>query len=239
MHKRAENTVSGEEQRIKLERPILSVDVVLLGIHRETLSVILYTRKKEPYRGARALPGAAVRVDETLEIAARRALKERIGFSKPEDGLYLEQLAAFDGLHRDPRGRTVSIAYTGFIQTDSSSQYAGFWKPVSNLREGDLPFDHHLILRTAITRVKGKLRYTNIAKAFLPEYFRIEALQQVYEAFLGRSLNRSNFRNKLLKIKLIEKTDVLQEAVGKKGGRPPHLYRFTQDSIYAQDRDFV
>ncbi len=224
---------------VKLERPILSVDVVLLGIYRGSLSVVLYTRDKEPYKGARALPGVAVRTDETLEAAAIRALKERIGDPASNERVYLDQLAAFDGLHRDPRGRTVSIAYIGLIQADTAARYEKFREPAANIREGDLPFDHHLILRTAITRVKGKLRYTNIAKAFLPEYFRIEALQEVYEAFLGHSLNRSNFRNKLLKIKLIEQTDVLQEAVGKKGGRPPHLYRFTQDGVYAQDRDFV
>jgi 8-oxo-dGTP diphosphatase len=113
------------------------------------------------------------------------------------------------------------------------------WKPVATISKGSLPFDHHAILDTALTRLRGKLRYTNIAKAFLAETFRIEELQEVYEAILGRELNRTNFRNKLLKIRLIERVRILSDAVGKQGGRPPHLYRFTQTLIEAVDRDFL
>ena len=61
---------------------------------------------------------------------------------------------------------------------------------------GSLPFDHNLILDTALNRLRGKLRYTSIARAFLPETFRIEALQEIYEAVLGVELNRANFRSK-------------------------------------------
>jgi 8-oxo-dGTP diphosphatase len=113
------------------------------------------------------------------------------------------------------------------------------WRQVLGITKGSLPFDHHDILNTAIARLRGKLRYTNIAKGLLPETFRIEELQEVYEAILGREVNRTNFRTKLLKIRLIERVSILSDAVGKHGGRPPHLYRFTQDLLETAEQDFL
>ena len=61
-----------------LERPVLSVDVVLLRLDGEQLCVLLDRRRTKPFKGAWTLPGVAVRVDETLEAAARRALREKM-----------------------------------------------------------------------------------------------------------------------------------------------------------------
>lgn len=224
-----------------LEHPILAVDVVVFRIHQKRLEALLHRRKEDPYQGVFALPGVAVRVDETLEKAAQRALSEKIGW--PEDLLklaYLEQLAAFDAVFRDPRGRTVSVTYLGLTrqQPELPSQDIQ-WKPSAQIAPGSLPFDHPEIVATAITRLQGKIRYTNIAQAFLPRTFRIEELQKVYEAILGHELNLANFRTKLLKLKLIRLVRVLTEAPTEKGGRPPHLYGFTQDLLATVDRDFL
>lgn len=223
----------------QLERPILAVDVVVFRTEGGHCWVLLYKRNKEPFQGAPALPGVGVRVDETLETAAKRALWEKTHWSPSAEEIYLEQLATFDALYRDPRGRTVSVVYLGLTRTKPANSQDVLWKRISDISKGSLPFDHDQILDAAVTRLRGKLRYTNIAKEFLPDTFRIEELQEVYEAILGRSLNRANFRNKLLKIGLIEQVSVLSDAVGKKGGRPPHLYRFTQERIEAVDRDFL
>ncbi len=224
----------------ELERPVLAVDVVLFGIHDRKLKVLLHTRQKEPFRDAPALPGVAVRVDETLETAARRAIHEKTEWKQEDsNNLFLEQLAAFDGLYRDPRGRTVSLAFMGIIRTVTKEKQGIIWKACREIAEGSLPFDHGLIVKTAVQRVRGKLRYTNIAKGFLPETFRIDQLQDVYEIIMECSLNRANFRNKLLKIGMIEQVTVLTDAVGKKGGRPPHLYRFTRELIKMTERDFL
>lgn len=222
----------------ELERPILSVDVAVFSVVERRPRVLLHRREKEPFAGAPALPGVAVRVDETLEAAARRALAERSGLS-PDflSEMFLEQLAAFDGLYRDPRGRTVSVAFLGIAQ-ESREDGRFLWQAAGEGEVG-LPFDHDRIVEAGLERLRGKLRYTNIARAFLPKSFRIDALQDVYEAILGRGLNRANFRNKLLKLGLIEQVKVLSEAVGRKGGRPPHLYRFTGERVETVDRDFL
>jgi 8-oxo-dGTP diphosphatase len=127
----------------------------------------------------------------------------------------------------------------GLTQGITALEEGVCWKAVNSISKGELPFDHDNILHTALTRLQGKLRYTNIARALLPETFRIEELQSVYEAILNRSLNRTNFRMKLLKIGMLEQVSILSNAVGIQGGRPPHVYRFTQDLVEAVDRDFL
>ncbi len=223
----------------QLERPVLAVDVVLLRVREDQLEALLQHRRQGPHRGQLALPGVAVRLDETLEAAARRALVEKAGLpAEAQAALHLEQLAAFDGLYRDPRGRTVSVAYLGLAPADGPQPSRGSWHRTRELR-GSLPFDHDQIIAAAAARLAGKLRYTNIAACLLPPTFRIEELEAVYTAILGRRLNRANFRSKLLKIGLIERAGVLEEAVGRQGGRPPHLYRFRREEPEAVERDFL
>jgi 8-oxo-dGTP diphosphatase len=219
-----------------LERPVLAVDVALLRIDDGQLAVLLQRRRLAPFRGQLALPGVAVRVDETLETAARRALAERAGLSMDRlAAIHLEQLATFDALFRDPRGRTVSVAYLGLARENAEGKE--IWRVLGELPRGSLPFDHEQILELAVARLRGKLRYTAIAAHLLPETFRIEELERVYCAVLGQGLNRANFRTKLLRVGLIERAGVLSAAVSEKGGRPPHLYRFVHER--GEGRDFL
>jgi 8-oxo-dGTP diphosphatase len=225
-----------------LARPVLSVDVVLLTCEQQRLLALLHRRDQAPFAGVLALPGVAVRGEETLELAARRALRTKTGLqASGVDALHLEQLATFDALYRDPRGRTVSVAYLALTpaRLSADADAAGRWIQVQRLDVRTLPFDHADILRTALQRLQGKLRYTNIAARLLPDTFPLEELQAVYEAILGRTLNRSNFRTKLLKIGLIERAGVASTSAGAQGGRPPHLYRFTRRNVEAEDREFV
>jgi len=224
-----------------LERPILAVDLVVFRMSNRTLEVLIQKRQSEPFKNAPALPGVAVRIEESLKDAAYRTLEEKAGIIPAiSDNLFLDQLATFDALYRDPRGRTVSVAYIGLIRDGNNlTSNSILWVSVIDLLRRSLPFDHNQIIKTAVDRLKGKLKYTNIAGGFLPDLFRIEALQEIYEAVLNRPLNRTNFRNKLLKINMIEQVSTLNEAVGQKGGRPPHLYRFTRDLIETVGRDFL
>lgn len=223
-----------------LERPILAVDVVLLALRERVLCVRLQRRQAEPFTGAWALPGVAVRVDETLKDAARRALAER-GELAPEalGRVHLEQLSTFDALFRDPRGRTVSVAFLGLTRDGNEDGVGARWRAVEARGTGRLPFDHDAILTAALDRLRGKLRYTNIARQLLDEPFGSEALRAVYQGVLGRALNRSNFREKLVRIGLIERVGLSEGASGARGGRPAHLYRFTRRGVEAEDRDFV
>src|SRR5690242_19608977 len=115
----------------KYPRPALTVDCVAFGLDDEALKVLLIQRDLEPFDGSWALPGGFVEMEETLEEAARRELREEAGLSD----VYLEQLYTFGQPDRDPRERVVTVAYYALVnvvdhrvQAASDARRAG-WFP--------------------------------------------------------------------------------------------------------------
>src|SRR4051812_31516094 len=86
-------------------RPSVAVDVVALTVESGQLSVALYKRADAPERGHFALPGGFMHIDESIEEAAARVMAQKVGLA----GVFLEQLYTFGDLHRDPRGRVVTV----------------------------------------------------------------------------------------------------------------------------------
>ena len=87
-----------------------------------------------------------------------------------------------------------------------------------------LAFDHTEILGLAVKRLRGKLDYTRIGFALLPERFTLRDLQMVHEAILGRSFNKPAFRRRMLDKGWIEPTGERESGTG---FRPAELYRLT------------
>src|SRR4026207_907071 len=92
-------------------RAALTVDCVVFGFDEGELKVLLIERGLEPFKGRWALPGGFVRLDETLDAAARRELEEEAGIKN----VFLEQLYTFGAVARDPRERVVSVAYYALV----------------------------------------------------------------------------------------------------------------------------
>src|SRR5580765_7968237 len=93
-------------------RPALTVDCVVFGFNEAALKVLLVERGLEPFKGKWALPGGFVRVEETLDNAARRELAEETGLRD----VFLEQLYTVGAVDRDPRERVVSVAYYALVK---------------------------------------------------------------------------------------------------------------------------
>src|SRR6266702_283053 len=152
-------------------RAALTVDCVVFGYDDNDLKVLLIERGLEPFKGRWALPGGFVRVDETLDEAARRELVEETGLAN----VFLEQLYTFGAVDRDPRERVVSVAYYALVtlaehKTKAATDAADArWFPISKVPR--LAFDHADILATALTRLKGKGRYQPIGFELLPPKF--------------------------------------------------------------------
>jgi 8-oxo-dGTP diphosphatase len=141
-------------------RPAVTVDCVVFGLDldAEDLKILLIQRRGQPFAGMWALPGGFVGMDETLEQSAKRELQEETGISR----LYLEQLYTFGDPGRDPRGRTITVAYYALvklgdhtIKADTDASDVG-WFSVSDLPR--LAFDHAKIVTVALNRLKGKVR---------------------------------------------------------------------------------
>src|SRR5438445_8819612 len=149
-------------------RPALTVDAVVFGLDDEDLKVLLIRRDLEPFRDRWALPGGFVRVEESLEDAVRRELREEAGVSQ----VFLEQLYTFGAVDRDPRERVVTVAYYALVKLSDFSTNAATdaadarWFPISKVPR--LGFDHANILATALTRLKGQVRYQPIVFELVP-----------------------------------------------------------------------
>jgi 8-oxo-dGTP diphosphatase len=204
-------------------RPALTVDIVVFALDAEDLQVMLIERDLAPYAGQWALPGGFLRVDETLEDAARRELQEESGLK----GIYLEQLYTFGGLRRDPRERVVTVAYYALVnlaghdvQASTDARNAA-WFPVNDLPR--LAFDHLQILEAAHERLRAKVRYQPIGFELLPEKFTLRQLQHLYEVILDRELDKRNFRKKVLSMEFVKETNDIEKDVAHRAAR---LFRF-------------
>lgn len=140
--------------------PIISVtvDVVCLARRDGERQVLLVERGSDPFQGKLAFPGGFVDIDEDLEDAALRELREETSLAAPG---VLEQLGAYGRPGRDPRGRTVSIVYLALpdeaaaVRGGDDAADAG-WYPITELLQdpGRLAFDHAEILRDALARAR-------------------------------------------------------------------------------------
>jgi 8-oxo-dGTP diphosphatase len=206
-------------------RAALTVDCVVFGFGETELKVLFIERGLEPFKGHWALPGGFVRVDETVDDAARRELVEETGLTN----VFLEQLYTFGELQRDPRERVVSVAYYALVKLSDHRAKAATdaakakWFPVS--KPPRLAFDHADILRTALGRLQGKVRYQPIGFELLPQKFTLSQLQHLYEAVLETELDKRNFRKKVLSFGLLLPLTETQ-MLGRH--RPAQLFRFNQ-----------
>ncbi len=202
--------------------PVLcTVDVVLLTIVDGRLSVGLLARDAAPFEGVMALPGGYVHAQEDLDThgAAVRTLAAKLGLSSP----YLEQIATFSGIARDPRGWSLSVAYAALVpQSRLATPAAGFsLTPVDELPQ--LPFDHTHIVEVAVRRVRNKSAYSSLPLHLCGEQFTLPELQSVYEAVIGESLNKVSFRRKMHELQILEAIpDTLARG---NAHRPAQLYR--------------
>ncbi|WP_339735133.1 NUDIX hydrolase [uncultured Sunxiuqinia sp.] len=120
-------------------RPAVTTDAIILK--KETAEILLIRRAKDPFKDRWALPGGFIEMDEVLEIACKRELKEETGLTVEK----LEQFRVYDAVDRDPRGRTLSVIFYGFVEKEANVKGGddaaeAAWFRMEHLPE--LAFDH-------------------------------------------------------------------------------------------------
>ncbi|EXI70386.1 MAG TPA: NUDIX domain-containing protein [Candidatus Accumulibacter phosphatis] len=210
-------------------RPLTTVDVVIFTVIDDQLHVLLVKRPtgdSEPYPGMWALPGGYVDIerDKDLEACALHKLKEKTGVVSP----YLEQLGSWGNARRDPRGWTATHVYFAILPYESVELHSGShatdidWFQLKDDGVGhELAFDHSTILATAIARLRGKAEYTSLPAYLLPDTFTLSELQHVFSVVLGRPVDKSGFRTRVLSANLVEEADGVRSGYS----RPAQLYR--------------
>jgi len=230
--------------------PNVSVDCVVFGFDFTNLNVLLIERNMTIDGSSYAdlkFPGDLMSLDEDLDTAAARVLKENTGLND----IYLKQFKSFgspDRLKRQPRDlewlrqidhpeeHVVTIAYYSLINISEQRSPElvisdnARWCPVHEVHE--LVMDHMDILQDALEHLRGELLNKPIGFELLPEKFTLSQMQKVYEVILGTTFDKRNFRKKILSMKYLIPLNEKQVGVAHK---PARLYIFNRE-VYMKTR---
>lgn len=202
-------------------RPLVAVDIVAIRLIDRMLNTILIRRGNPPFEGTWALPGGFVNIDEAMDAAAARELREETGLSKHA----VRQVHTFGDPARDPRGRVISVAYLALLPPNAAALRAADdaadadWFPVNALPP--LAFDHSEIIQHAMNRLRIDVQHSTAVFELLFREFTLTELQTALEAILSESLDKRNFRRKVLRAELVVETCRTRSGEG----RPARLYR--------------
>ena len=174
----------------------VTVVIAVFTIRHGVLHLALVRRCEEPFHGLCALPGGFVRMDEDLDQAAVRELREGPDLRRG-DHWHVEQLGSYGEPGRDPRGRVVTVAYVAvFSDPPCPTRVVDAAQPTFQPLEdvGELAFDHGRILGDALARIRSKMEYTTLGVHFLKPVFTVTELREVYETVWGVRLDAGNFQ---------------------------------------------
>lgn len=203
----------------------VTVDCVIFGYNSMQLQVALIERKKPPFVGNWALPGGFLEGDETVEQAAFRELQEETGMHD----IYLEQFHVFSSPTRDPRGHIITVAFFALINSENmeliATEDAAQAQWFSAYKLPKLAFDHDEIYTKALEALRIAITIKPLIFKLLPKYFTLTMLQNVYEEIVGYSIDKRNFRKKMIQENFIQETTKTTS-----GGphRPARLYKFNK-----------
>jgi len=203
----------------------IAVDSIIFGFDADNLKILLIKRQVEPSKGKWSLMGGFVNRDEDIENSAKRILFSLTGLYN----VFLEQLATFGKVDRDPAARVLSVAYYALININEYCKEVvksdgAAWFKISDYP--NLIFDHEEMVQTAIGKLRRKCRTQPIGFELLPEKFSIPQLQSLYEAILMQQLDKRNFRKKILSMNLLDKLEEKDKENSKKGA---FLYKFNKE----------
>lgn len=199
----------------------------IFTVEKGITKVLLIQRKNKPFEGMWALVGGALHNDEDLDTGASREVYEKTGIANIE----LSLCNVFGKVDRSPVMRMVAVSYLGVIDSakvnflkETLKTSNADWFSIDNIPQ--LAYDHNEILKDALEKLKVEITRSNILKSLFPSGFTLPELQKTYESILGYSLDRRNFRRKILSLDLIEDT---KKEIKFEGKKPAKVYQFKEN----------
>lgn len=184
----------------KYPRPAVTVDFVIFALVGATLKVLLIQRKHDPFAGSWAIPGGFLEIDEPVETAVRRELLEetKLDYKGP-----VAPIGVFSDLGRDPRGRTISLAYATVIRTPlpevggADDAAEACWHEPGAV--SPLAFDHDAIMEAALAWFGRDVIDGQAGLAILPRQFGDPEIQDLFRAIGKNARSATAWRNRLLR----------------------------------------
>ena len=221
--------------------PHLSADPVIFGFDQNELKVLLI---KMNYRKKWFLPGGFIDKNLDLDDAIKKILEERAGLTD----IFVEEFGVFGKINRSEsyfedfdetlfqKQRFITIGYYALYNPEKIHPIpdefteACEWFYLSQLNEIDLGMDHREIIEKALLTLREKISIKPIGYNLLPEKFTLTELQKLYEAILGKELNRGNFYRKIKNLGILNKLDEQRRGGAHKA---PYLYSFDEEKYTA------
>jgi len=212
----------------------VTVDCVIFGFEENKLKVLLIKSDLEMFNGRLSLLGDFVKDNEELDDAAYRVLKERTGMND----VFLDQVRTFGSPGRHPGGRVITVAYCSLLNINHHELKIHdndlHWHSVATLKE--MAFDHKEIVDACYAWLQKRIQEHPLGFNLLPDKFSLRELQNLYEAILGVSLDRRNFRKKFASMDLLIDIDEMEQDVPH---RPGKLYKFNFEKYEKSKRKWV
>lgn len=194
----------------------VSVDCITLAFKENRLHVLLIKRRFEPLKGQRSLMGGFIREDESINDTVNRVVYEYTGMNN----VYMEQVGTYGDTGRDIGERVISVAYYALIDMKLFDEnlckiHDAEWVDIDEV--GTLILDHNKMLSDTIKILRNKAAIQPIGFNLLPEEFTLPQLQQLYEAIFNKTLDKRNFRKKILEMDILEKSEKKDKSASKRG----------------------
>jgi 8-oxo-dGTP diphosphatase len=208
----------------KVPRHLVAVDCIIFGydLLEKEIKLLLIKRSFKPSKGKWSLAGGFVEADESLDDAAGRILSNLTGLKN----VYMEQSFTYGEVKRDPGARVISTSYFALIKIQNinkglKDKNGAHWRSISEVPK--LIFDHNVMVDKAFLELQCQLKVKPVGFELLPEKFTLVQLQELYEALYRKTIDKRNFRKKILSMNLLEKFDEKEKATSKKGA---YYYKF-------------
>ena len=201
----------------------LSIDCIIFGFKNAELYVLLVKHGQGKTKGQWALPGGWIKYNESVDDAAYRLLTAQTSVSK----IYLEQFQTFGDVNRYPHKRVITVCYYALVNIENFELHAGItvsevkWFNIKEIPK--VAFDHNKILDKCFAFLQHKIQHEPIGFNLLPKKFTLLELQELYQAILGKKLDKPNFRRKLTNMNLLVLCNEKQTNVAH---RAASLFRF-------------
>lgn len=208
------------------DKMYVAIDCIVFGFDSGELRLLVFKKVLEPYKGKWSLIGSIINLDEDMDDATSRVIKDFTGL----DNIFFEQSKAYGKVGRDDGYRCVSIAQYTLIPLDDYDKkfvekHGAFWYRIKDLP--DLVLDHKEMTEDALKMLRRKARYQPIGFDLLPEKFTIQQLLSLYKAIYQRDINLEEFKKKIFSfdglLKKVEEKD-------KNALKADTLYQFDYDN---------
>jgi len=203
---------------------LVAVDCIIIGFRDNDLHILIARRPFEPFKGGWSLMGGFVNTPENIKEAAKRVVGEFTGI----DDIYLEQVGAYGDIDRDVE-RVISVAYYALVDinkfdTSLADKYDAKWARINQIPE--LIFDHNMMVKDTISLLQRRASVKPIGFNLLCNQFTLSTLQSLYESIYQESIDKRNFRKKLVTMEILEKLDEKDKSSSKRGA---FYYKFNKE----------